>query len=298
MIERIVAAHPDGAHDHLPGRHLRLHQGPPRSCRCARASSRRRSAARIPRELQFISTNRIDAMSPERLAAMRARGLPRAGLRHRELLAPGARASSTRRRSIRTSSRCWRGPGAGHHAVSRPDPELAAREPRRRGGDTARAPGRWLQRGCEIGHVPVRDSVLGRGAGARSGADALHTSMTRRRIAGTQIAWDQPAKILPIDPDVRDAILRIERDFERRLAQLQPTVAASAFARALAAVDSVAARPSWPRMASRWRTTGEVRAALMARLPQRRASARVPSQPHEDRRRPGPCWRPLRCARC
>ena len=37
--------------------------------------------------------------------------------------------------------------------------------------------------------------------------------------------WQQPAKILPIDPEVREAVLRIEANFERRLAAIEQGVA-------------------------------------------------------------------------
>ena len=47
------------------------------------------------------------------------------------------------------------------------------------------------------------------------------TEYERRRISGTEIAWDQPAKILPIDPVVRETILGIERAYEAQLALLQ-----------------------------------------------------------------------------
>ena len=47
------------------------------------------------------------------------------------------------------------------------------------------------------------------------------TEYERRRISGTEIEWDQPAKILPIDPVVRDTILGIERAYEAQLALLQ-----------------------------------------------------------------------------
>ena len=51
------------------------------------------------------------------------------------------------------------------------------------------------------------------------------TVYERRQVAGTQVAWDQPSKILPMDPAVRETILRIEREFEESLLQLQPRAA-------------------------------------------------------------------------
>lgn len=51
------------------------------------------------------------------------------------------------------------------------------------------------------------------------------TVSERRQVAGTDVAWDQPAKILPLDPAVREAILRIEREFEASLLELQSRAA-------------------------------------------------------------------------
>ena len=49
-----------------------------------------------------------------------------------------------------------------------------------------------------------------------------YTVHEHRAIAGTQITWEQPSKILPMDPLVGESILRIERDYEEALLQLQP----------------------------------------------------------------------------
>jgi hypothetical protein len=47
-----------------------------------------------------------------------------------------------------------------------------------------------------------------------------HTVYRRRQVAGTDVAWDQATKILPLDPAVREAILAIEADFEACLSRL------------------------------------------------------------------------------
>ncbi len=65
-------------------------------------------------------------------------------------------------------------------------------------------------------------------SGARFARDPTlvpHTVMADRRVAGTNIEWQQAAKILPMDPTVRDAILRIENAFEDLLYSLQSEVA-------------------------------------------------------------------------
>jgi hypothetical protein len=51
------------------------------------------------------------------------------------------------------------------------------------------------------------------------------THYAHQRVAGTDIAWHQPVKILPVDPIVTDAILRMERSFEAMLGPLERQVA-------------------------------------------------------------------------
>jgi hypothetical protein len=78
----------------------------------------------------------------------------------------------------------------------------------------------WLKRGCEIGMYPYVIPFSG-AALARDPELVAHTLTTRRRVAGTAVEWEQPSKILPLDPLVRTAILQIEQSFESRLARLQ-----------------------------------------------------------------------------
>ena len=46
-----------------------------------------------------------------------------------------------------------------------------------------------------------------------------------RHVGGTTVRWEQPAKILPFDERVREAIVEIEEAFEKRLARLQDQTA-------------------------------------------------------------------------
>jgi radical SAM superfamily enzyme YgiQ (UPF0313 family) len=82
---------------------------------------------------------------------------------------------------------------------------------------------RWLRRGCEIGIypyvIPFSGSALGKDPALR-----VHTVSARQRVCGTNVQWDQPVKILPIDPEVRSAIVSIERNFEAMLAAIAPDV--------------------------------------------------------------------------
>jgi hypothetical protein len=48
-----------------------------------------------------------------------------------------------------------------------------------------------------------------------------HTRYKRQYIAGTDVSWDQPVKILPADPTVQEAILAIEQEFDKSLEYLQ-----------------------------------------------------------------------------
>ena len=75
----------------------------------------------------------------------------------------------------------------------------------------------WLLRGCEIGMYPYVIPFSG-AALAKDPSLAPHVQYVKREIAGTGISWSQPAKILPIDPVVADVVLRIERSFELMLA--------------------------------------------------------------------------------
>ena len=70
---------------------------------------------------------------------------------------------------------------------------------------TLREAYRWLRQGCEIGMYPYVIPFSG-AALARIRALLPHTHYARQRVAGTDISWDQPVKILPIDPrrDRRD----------------------------------------------------------------------------------------------
>ena len=138
--------------------------------------------------------------------------------------------------------------------------------------ETLREAFRWLRRGCEIGMYPYVIPFSG-AALARDPALLPHTEYAHRRVAGTSIEWDQPAKILPIDPLVREVILQIERDFETTLAELQQRVAHLP-SRVRSLVWILTAAPVLAKHGVEIATEDEVRAELEARLPQaRRATA-------------------------
>ena len=242
MIERIVAAHPRARtiifQDDIftftrDRRILPLCEG----IVAAKASGR------IPAHLQFISTNRIDAMSAERLSAMRRAGFRVLGFGiesfSQKVLGEFNKAQIHRHIEPMLSAALATG--------VTPFLDLILSSPHASLEDVAqtlREAYRWLRRGCEIGMYPYVIPFSG-AALARDPSLLPHTHYIRQHVAGTDISWDQPVKILPIDPVVADAILRIERRFEAMLAATREAGRASALARSLAAVDTEFAVRSW-----------------------------------------------------
>lgn len=230
-----------------------------------------KQAGELPRELQFISTNRIDAMTTERLAAMQ-----RAGFR---VLGFGIENFS--RNVLQEFNK-----GQIHRHIEpmltatlqlgiTPFLDLILSSPRASLDDVAetiREAYRWLRQGCEVGMYPYVIPFSG-AAFARDPALRPHTEYTRRHVDGTHIEWDQATKILPIDPLVRDVILKIERNFEAALADLHQH-ANHLPSRIRSLVWILAGVPVLAEHGIVIATEHEVRAELEARLPQvRRATA-------------------------
>ncbi|HVS76604.1 MAG TPA: radical SAM protein, partial [Steroidobacteraceae bacterium] len=222
MIEHIVAAHPgvrtiifqDDIFTFTQDRRLLP------LCQAILAAKKRGA---LPRGLQFISTNRIDAMSVERLAAMRSAGFRVLGFGI-ESFSPRVLAEFNKAQIHRHIEPVL---STALDLGITPFLDLILSSPRATLddlGETLRQAYRWLRRGCEIGMYPYVIPFSG-AAFARDRSLAPHTTHARRRVAGTHIEWDQPAKILPIDPAVREAVLRIESAFESRLAALEEGVA-------------------------------------------------------------------------
>jgi radical SAM superfamily enzyme YgiQ (UPF0313 family) len=240
---------------------------------CAAIVAAKESGA-IPRSLQFISTNRIDAMSFERLAMMR-----RAGFR---VLGFGVENFSKNTLAEFNKAQIHRHIEPMLNAALdlgiTPFLDLILTSPR--GGlqdlaETLREAHRWLRRGCEIGMYPYVIPFSG-AALARDPELGAHTTYAERQVAGTEITWNQPAKILPIDPTVRAVILQIEQDFEAMLAALQHRVAHLP-SRVRSLVWILCSLPVMAGHGFPIADEGEVRAELVARLPQarRRATAQA-----------------------
>ena len=178
---------------------------------------------RIPAHLQFISTNRIDAMSVERLTAMR-----RAGFR---VLGFGIESFSHRVLEEFNKAQIYRHIepmlSAALEIGVTPFLDLILSSPRATLEDiaeTLREGFRWLKRGCEIGMYPYVIPFSG-AALAKDPQLAPHVQYARREILGTALSWQQPAKILPIDPAVAEVVLRLEQSFETMLQSLEKDVA-------------------------------------------------------------------------
>ena len=218
MLERIVAAHP-GVRTVFFQDDIFAFTQDRRIVPLCEGIIEAKAQGRLPRELQFISTNRIDAMTDERLQLMR-----RAGFR---VLGFGIESFSRR-----ILGEFNKGPIHRHiEPVLRsaldlgitPFLDLILSSPRASLEDiaeTLREAYRWLTAGCEIGIYPYVVPFSG-AAFARDPTLRPHTTVARRRIAGTLLEWDQPDKILPVDPAVREAVLEMEQEFEARINGLQ-----------------------------------------------------------------------------
>jgi radical SAM superfamily enzyme YgiQ (UPF0313 family) len=222
MIQRIVSAHP-GVRTIIFQDDIFVFTKDRRILPLCEAIIAAKEGGTVPRELQFISTNRVDAMSHERLAAMRHAGFRVLGF------------------GIESFSRNILGEFNKAHIYGHilptltsalelritPFLDLILSSPRATLADVAttlREAYRWLRRGCEVGLYPYVIPFSG-AAMAADPALRAYTVHERRTIAGTQISWEQPCKILPMDALVGETILRIEHDFEQALLQLQPRAA-------------------------------------------------------------------------
>lgn len=263
MIERIIAAHPrtrtiifqDDIFTFTRDRRvLALCDAIVEAKRCGR----------LPAQLQFISTNRIDAMTEERLAALK-----RAGFR---VLGFGIESFSERVLQEFNKAHIHRfiEPmlSAALAAGITPFLDIILSSPHASLDDiveTLRGAYEWLRRGCEIGMYPYVIPFSG-AAFARDPQLLPHTRHARRQVLGTAVAWDQPAKILPIDPVVREVILRMERDFETALESLEKH-AAHLPSRVRSLLWILSAIPVLAEFGHAIADESEVRAELYARLP-------------------------------
>ena len=225
---------------------------------------------RLPAHLQFISTNRIDAMSIERLTAMRHAGF--------RVLGFGIESFSPRVLGEFNKAQIYRHIepmlSAALTLGVTPFLDLILSSPRaclEDVAETLREAYRWLLRGCEIGMYPYVIPFSG-AALAKDASLAPHVQYENRQIAGTAISWSQPAKILPIDPVVADVVMRIERDFELMLESLERE-AAHLPSRVRSLVWILCSLPIMAERGHYIAPESELRAQLYSRLPALRYGA-------------------------
>jgi radical SAM superfamily enzyme YgiQ (UPF0313 family) len=174
----------------------------------------------IPKDLQFISTNRIDAMNSERLRAMRSAGF--------RVLGFGVENFSYKILEEFNKSRIFPYIDPVLEEAIRlgitPFLDMILTSPRCELADFAETVRRglhWLLAGCELGMYPYVIPFSG-ATMAKDRTLIPHTTFTSWQIEGTSVTWEQPTKILPINPAVRGAILSIEKEFHQWLEFLQP----------------------------------------------------------------------------
>ena len=211
MIERIVAAHP-GVRTVIFQDDIFVFTNDKRVLPLCDAIVVAKKRGSLPRNLKFISTNRIDAMTAERLKAMRAAGFRVLGFGienfSRNVLEEFNKKKIHRHIEPVLTVALELG--------MTPFLDVILTSPRSTLSDlaeTVRQAHRWILAGCEIGIYPY---VIPFSGAAMSSDPALRaqTVYERRTIPGTTIGWSQPVKILPLDHLTREAILQIERDVQ------------------------------------------------------------------------------------
>ena len=218
MIERIVAAHPR-ARTIIFQDDIFTFTRDRRILPLCEGIIAAKHSGRIPANLQFISTNRIDAMSADRLAAM-----SRAGFR---VLGFGIESFSKKvlgefnKAQIHSHIEPMLTAALANGMTPFLDLILSSPHSTLEDiGQTLREAYRWLRAGCEIGMYPYVIPFSGSGF-AQNPTLLPQTYYAHQRVAGTDIAWQQPVKILPVDPIVTDAILRMESSFEAMLGEIE-----------------------------------------------------------------------------
>jgi radical SAM superfamily enzyme YgiQ (UPF0313 family) len=177
-----------------------------------------KKTGRIPADLQFISTNRIDAMDAERLRAMKGAGFRVLGFGV-ESFAPRVLAEFNKAQIHPHIEPVL---SAALDIGLRPFLDLIMSSPRASLDDvaeTVREAYRWILAGCEVGLYPYVIPF----SGAQMALDTAlipYTVTERRVVPGTDIAWDQPAHIMPIDTEVRSVMRAIVAAYEEAVSDL------------------------------------------------------------------------------
>jgi radical SAM superfamily enzyme YgiQ (UPF0313 family) len=184
---------------------------------CARIRSAK-AAGDIPADLQFISTNRIDAMTEDRLRWMRDAGFRVLGFGV-ESFSPNVLKEFNKAQIVPHIESALT---SALRLGLTPFLDLILCSPRSSLADvalTVRQTYRWIVAGCEVGLYPYVVPFSG-AAMARDPQLKPHTTYKRQRIPGTEIAWDQPDHILPLDLTVRRAMAAITSAYDDTLPRL------------------------------------------------------------------------------
>jgi radical SAM superfamily enzyme YgiQ (UPF0313 family) len=218
MLRRIVDAYPD-VRTVIFQDDIFVFSADDRILPLCRAILEDKERGALPRGLRFISTNRIDSMTHERLLAMHRAGFRVLGFGIENFSLAVLREFNKARihphiRPVLTDAL---------RIGITPFLDMIMTSPRCSLADLAeniRQAYSWVTAGCEVGMypyvIPFSGAAMANDPGLRP-----HTLTTRHQVAGTAIAWDQPSKIPPIDSVVRAAILAIEESFESCLGSLE-----------------------------------------------------------------------------
>ena len=218
----------------------------------------------LPADLQFISTNRIDSMTPERLAAMRRAGFRVLGFGVENVALPVLREFNKARIHPLIAPVLQNALDEGIV----PFLDMIMTSPLGSLEDMAenfRQAYRWTIAGCEVGMYPY---VIPFSGAAMSNNTSLRpeTVYARQHVQGTTISWEQPSKILPRRPEVREAILSIEKTFDSSLALLERGVAHLP-SRVRSLLWIVSAIPVLERLGQPMPALEDAEARLMGKLP-------------------------------
>ncbi len=266
MLQRIVAAHPD-VRTIIFQDDIFAFTKDRRVLPLCEAIVDAKQCGALPPALQFISTNRIDAMSVERLSAMRRAGFRVLGFGIESFSLPVLREFNKAQIYPHIAPMLRMALDLG----ITPFLDLILASPRGTVADlaeTLRLANYWLLEGCEVGMYPYVIPFSGSALARDPSLDA-HITHAQLHVAGTGIQWDQPSKVLPIDPSARAMILRIEADFEAMLVALQDH-AAHVPSRVRSLLWLLSAQPIMLEAGFVVADTRQLRALLRAWLPVRR----------------------------
>lgn len=173
---------------------------------------------RVSPDLRFISSNRIDAMTPERLKIMHRAGF--------KVLGFGVENFSVNVLKEFNKEKIYPYIVPVLEEALRlgitPFLDLILTSPRctlEDYAETLREAFYWMEQGCEVGMYPY---VIPFSGSAMSKDPALKSQIiyAHQTLAEALVEWDQPAKILPLDPAMRETLLSIESHYKNWLSRL------------------------------------------------------------------------------